>query len=55
MNPQEELHLLYLRLKEEEPSVARGEALWAIFEETADDSLRFLSCTFGRFSCPLRF
>jgi len=43
MNPQEELHLLYLRLKEEEPSVARGEALWAIFEETADDSLRFLS------------
>lgn len=43
MNPHEELNSLYLRLKEENPSLERGESLWTIFEDTTDDSLRPLA------------
>ena len=43
MNPHEELNSLYLRLKEADPSLERGESLWTIFEDTTDATLRPLA------------
>ncbi|WP_393965336.1 hypothetical protein [Exiguobacterium sp. S22-S28] len=43
MNPHEELNSLYLRLKEADPSIERGESLWTIFEDTTDATLRPLA------------
>lgn len=43
MNPHEELNTLYLRLKEADPSLERGESLWTIFEDTTDATLRPLA------------